>query len=88
MFQKHWTTRQKASVTFEENELRLISKLEDVETIFPGLKNAVESANAEYLKSIEQAQAKNREAEEKAKLRKQTEERAKQNISSTLEKLK
>ena len=87
MFQKHWTTRQKASVVFRENELRLISKLEDVGTIFPGLKTAIASANAEYLKSLEQAQAKSREAEEKAKMRKQTEERSKQNISSTLEKL-
>jgi len=87
MFQKHWITRQNASVVFRENELRLISRLEDVGTIFPGLKDAIDKANAEYLESLEQAQAQSREVEEKAKLRKETEERLKQTISSTLEKL-
>ena len=87
LFWKNWTTRQKASAVFKESELRLIAKLSDVEKIFPGLKNAVTMANVEYLEFVEQAQAKNRQAEEETKGRKETELRLRQNISSTLEKL-
>jgi hypothetical protein len=87
MFWKNWTTRQKSSVVFNENELRLISRLNAVESIFPGLKNAVASANAEYLKSLKETETKKRQGEEKAKTRKDIELCLRQNISSTLEKL-
>ena len=87
MFRKNWTTKQKAAVVFKESELRLVSKLNDVENIFPGLKDAVARANAEYVKFLEQVQAKNRQAAEAAKARREIELRLKQNISATLEKL-
>ena len=63
MFFKNWTTRQKASAVFKERELRLISKLDGVENIFPGLKKAIAMANSDYLESLKQAEAKKQQAE-------------------------
>ena len=87
VFRKQWTTNQKASVVFDANELRLICGLEDVEKIFPGLKNAVTLANKEYLKSLKEAETKMQQGQAKAKARMETELRLRENISSTLEKL-
>ena len=88
MFRERWPTEQKASVVFNENELRLISKLSDVEKIFTGLKEAVAMANSDYLYSLKGEEAKKRQAEEKAKVRKERELRLRENIRSTLENLK
>jgi hypothetical protein len=87
MFRKKWTTDKKASVAFNQNELRLTCRLDDVEKIFPGLKNAVSLTNTEYLESLKEAETKMRQREEKAKTKKETELLLRQNISSTLEKL-
>jgi hypothetical protein len=87
MFRKKWITNQKASVVFDENELRLLCRLDDVEKIFPGLKNAVVLTNTEYLKFLEEAETKMQRGEEKAKAKIETELRLRENISSTLEKL-
>ena len=87
MFRKNWTTKQKCSVVFNENELRLISNLNDVENIFPDLKKTVTMANSSYLDSLKQAEAKKRQAQEKAKQREEKELGLRQNISSTLKKL-
>lgn len=87
MFWKNWRTRQKASVVFNENELRLISRLNDVENIFPGLKKAVVLANADYLESLKQADAKKQHAKEQAKVKREKEVGLRQNIRATLEKL-
>jgi patatin-related protein len=87
LFWKKWTTKQKSSVVFNENELRLISRLNEVENIFPGLKKAVAMANSDYLESLKQAEAKKRQSEEKANVRKERELGLRQKISSTLEKL-
>jgi patatin-related protein len=87
MFWKNWTTKQKSSAVFHENELRLISRLDDVAEIFPGLKTAVTRANVDYGESLKQANAKKRQAEEEAQLRKELELCLRQNITSTLEKL-
>ena len=87
MFRKNWTPKQKGSVFFKESELRLISKLNEVQNIFPSLQQAVAMANSDYPKFLEQAKAKKRQAEEKAKARKEKELRLRENISSTLKKL-
>jgi hypothetical protein len=86
-FRKYWTTKQKASVLFNDNELRLISRLNDVENILPSLKNAVALANSDYLDFVKETEEKKRQAEKKAKARKERELVLRQNISSTLEKL-
>lgn len=87
MFFKNWTTRDKASVVFKGRELRLISRLDSVENIFPGLKKAIASANSEYLESLKQAEAKRREAEQQARARKDKESDLRENITSTLKRL-
>jgi patatin-related protein len=87
MFRKNWTTNHKASVVFDENELRLISRLNDVENIFPGLKKAVALTNSEYLESLKQAEAKMLKAQEQAKHEKEKELELRKNIGLTLEKL-
>jgi len=87
MFFENWTTRGKASVVFEERELRLISELDGVEKIFPGLKKAIDTTNSEYLESRKQAEAKRREAEKQARAREERELDLKQHISSTLKRL-
>ncbi len=87
LFWRKWTTKQKASVAFTENELRLTSGLNDVANIFPGLKNAIAMANDDYRKFLEQAGAKQRQAEEKAKEKKDKELGSRETISSTLKKL-
>jgi patatin-related protein len=87
MFRKHWTTKHKASVVFSENELRLISRLNEVENIFPGLVKAVDMANDDYLKWLEQVKAKNLQAENKAEARKQIDRDLRKQIGKTLNKL-
>jgi patatin-related protein len=89
MFLKNWKkeTRQKGSAFFNESELRLISRLDHVNGIFPGLKEAVAGANSDYSKFLEQAERKRKAAEDKAKVAKERERRLRQDISSTLEKL-
>ena len=87
MFFENWITREKASVFFEERELRLISELDGVERIFPGLKKAIETTNSDYLESRKQAEAKRREAEKQARAREEREVDLRQNISSTLKRL-
>jgi patatin-related protein len=87
MFREKWTSNPKASVAFDENELRLICKLDDVEKIFPGLKAAVAVANTDYLNSLKEAETKMKRGDEKAKARQETQLRLRENISSTLEKL-
>jgi len=84
MFFENWTTRGKASVVFEGRELRLISELDGVEKIFPGLKEAIKEANFDYLESLKQAEAKRREAEKQARARDERELDLQQHISSTL----
>lgn len=87
MFRKNWTTKPKGSAFFKERELQLISKLNDLDTIFVGLKEAIRATNSDYVKSLEQAKTKKQDAEDKAKARRDEEVRLRQNISSTLEKL-
>ena len=87
MFREKWTTNQKASVVFNENELRLISKLNEVKDIFPSLMKAVDLANIDYRKFREQVDEKRRQAAQKAKDRQERELRLRQNIGSTLENL-
>jgi len=86
-FRKHWTTKLKASVLFNDNELRLISKLDDVESIFPGLENAIAVANLDYRKFLEGTETKTRQTKEKAEKRKARDLALRQEISSTLDKL-
>jgi patatin-related protein len=86
-FRKTWTTRLKASAVFKENELRLIAKLSEVENIFLSLKQAVATANSDYVKSLEQAEAKRRQIDEKARVRKDRELGLKENINTTLKRL-
>ena len=87
MFFENWTTREKASVVFEERELRLISELDGVEKIFPGLKKAIDTTNFAYLESRKQAEAKRRESEKQARAGEERELDLKQHISSTLKRL-
>ena len=88
IFRKEWTRKQKASVGFNENELRLISKLSDVENIFPDLQTAVATTNSQYVESLKQAEAAKQQAEEEGDKRKEKEFALRKDISSTLEKLK
>lgn len=87
MFLKNWTTREKASAVFKDRELRLTSRLDGVENIFPGLKKAITATNAEYLESLKQAETKKQEAEKQAKARTNGELDLRQNISSILKRL-
>jgi len=87
MFFENWTIREKASVFFEERELRLISELDGVEKIFPSLKKAIAKANTEYLESLKRAEAKRREAEQQARAKKDRESDLRENITSTLKRL-
>jgi len=87
MFFNNWTTRQKASAVFKGRELRLISKLDGVENIFPGLKKAIATANSEYLESLKQAEAKKQQAADQARARKDRESDLRQDITSTLKRL-
>jgi len=87
MFFKNWTTRQKASVVFNERELRLISRLEGVENMFPGLKKAIAMANSKYLESLKQAETKKQQAQDQARAKTDRESDLRQSISSTLKRL-
>jgi patatin-related protein len=87
MFRKNWTTTQKASVVFKDSELRLISQLNDIENIFPGLKNAVDTTNTKYIESLKQLEAKQRQAEEKVRVKKEKEHGLRENIRLTLKNL-
>jgi len=87
MFFENWTMREKASIFFEERELRLISELDGVEKIFPGLKKAIDTTNSDYLESRKQAEAKRREAEKQARAREDRESDLRENITSTLKRL-
>lgn len=87
MFFKNWTTRENASAVIKERELRLFSKLNDVEKIFPDLKKAIATTNKEYLESLKQSEAKRREAEQQAKAKEDKELELRQTISSTLKRL-
>lgn len=87
MFFKNWTTRGKASVVFKDRELRLISRLDGVVEIFPGLKKAIEMANSDYLELLKQAESKKQEAEKQASAKKEREADLRQNISLTLKRL-
>ena len=87
LFWKKWTPGQKASVVFNENELRLISRMTEVQSIFPGLQKAVALANDEYAEFLKQAKAKKQQAKDKANERRDREYSLRENIHSTLKKL-
>jgi len=87
MFLKNWTTREKASAVFKDRELRLISRLDGVEKIFPDLKKAIGKTNLDYVESLKQAEAKMKEAQGQAKARTNGELDLRENISSTLKRL-
>ena len=87
MFFRNWTTREKASVVFEDRELRLISELNGVENIFAGLKKAIDTTNCDYLELLKQAAAKRQEAERQARAKEDRDSDLKQNISSILKRL-
>ena len=87
MFFKNWTTRGKASVVFEDRELRLLSELDGVENIFAGLKIAIDTTNCDYLELLKQVAAKRQEAEKQARAKEDRESDLKQNISSILKRL-
>jgi patatin-related protein len=87
MFRKNWKPTPKASAVFREREVRLICKLNDVDKVFAGLKQAIDTTNAAYIASLEQAETKRLQAIAKANERKDNERRLRENIRSTLKNL-